>query len=649
MINSCTTKTPLDCGKKSINEFFSSNEKVISTITLMSKKTLNYYSDEYVFPCQNKFFHLFKHKVYLCTKGKKNQIHIELATTFDVVSVKECTLVYNDKSGKKPLKYYLVTFKSATGKIEKDVEIANNSKSDYKQFQTVLNEIANGFLINMTEQEYKAYVEQFISPKVAEKVTIYSNAGKISDNEILYENALATSDETIWADEDGYIKVSDNSYVKLNKANHYLPKLHKSNKNGAQIANELMLNIKETWSDNIVPALLTLGHMVMSFYYEDFVKRYGVPTLILYGDSGSGKSTLMVVGLSLFGLSKEGLTSGGSTTKSNEFFTSHYNGFNIGIDDVKGDTLKSQNFIALIKGAYKGIARTRMLPYGRGVEYIQFCSPLSYSTNESLPDLKEVINRLNVIEIFGNKFKADEFLYHEFNKDNSNNLQELSLILPEFLKFDKETIIALYEQAFETLEANVEDTQKRIINNVAYAYCGVLLLSLISEVEFENFEEQVIEFAKNQVKQYDSIKTPIEKVLSAIVTLTDLKQLELGTHFKIVDVEVNGIFETHIRFNKDVVLSTINKYYSYDRSMKIDSDSFLRYAKNHNRFRGNNHAVRYDNSKDKVTSSICFNISGMEDFVHIAPHGVMPVDTPAIKSVSADEFRANLKKAGNNM
>lgn len=642
MTNETLNNSPLDGGKKTIAEFFKENEKKITAQTLMSKISLSYKSEEYHFPTTNKFFHLFNNKVYLCSKGKKSTLGIKLATTFDVVSVKECILIFNDKSGKIPLKYYLVTFKNANGKIEKDVEIANNSKSDYKQFQTVLNETANGFLINMTEQEYKAYVEAFISPKVAQKVKIYSNAGLISDNELLYENALAKADEILWADEDGYIKIDKNSYIKLKKAEHYLPKLHKCDKTGVQVSNELMTNIKETWCDNLIPALLTLGHMAMSIYFNLFIKRYGVPTLILYGDSGSGKSTLIIVGLSFFGLSKEGLTSGGSTARSNEYFTSHYNGFCIGIDDVKGETLKSSNFITMIKGAYKGIPRTRMLPYGRGVEYIHFCSPLAYSTNESLPDLKEVINRLNVIEIFGNKFKANEFKYHEFSKDNTDNLQELSLILPEFLKFDKDTVVGLYEQAFEILEVSVKDTQKRIINNISYAYTGTLLLSLISGVEFENLQEQVIEFAQNQIKRYDEIKTPVEKVLSAIITLTDLKQLELGTHFKIVDVEINDIRETHIRFNKDVVLSAINKYYSYDKTMRIDEDSFLRYAQNHSRFRGNNVSVRYADDMSKVVGSIAFNISGMEDFAHISSNGI-------IMPMPADEFRTSLNSEGNNM
>lgn len=193
----------------------------------------------------------------------------------------------------------------------------------------------------------------------------------------------------------------------------------------------------------------------MALFYNEFIKRHGAPTLILYGDTGTGKSTLVTVGLSIFGLSKDAMTSGGSTAKSNEYFCARYNCCNVAIDDVKAETLMSSNFTALVKGVYKGVSRTKSLPYGRGVEYIHTCSPLTYSTNEVLPNLKEVINRLNVVEIFGKVFKADKFNYHELNKEN---LDELSLILPELLKYPIENVLALYEKVFKILENQVEDT-----------------------------------------------------------------------------------------------------------------------------------------------------------------------------------------------
>lgn len=625
-------KTPLAQGKKTISDIFLENKKILNAATFISTTVLKYNSEEHNLPNQNKFFHQKWNKTFLIEK-QKSKIKIKLVANFVVENVKECILLYNDKSGKTPLKYYLATLINSNNKIEKDIEIANNSKSDYKQFQTSLNQFYNGFSVNMTEAEFKAFVEKYISPNIASNLTLYKNAGVISDNKFIYENALVEGTKITWADDDGYIKTGENTYIKIAKATHNLPKLAKNIKTGNQVANELMTNIIECWSDNIVLPLLTLGHMVMSIYFEDFVKRYGVPTLLLFGDSGTGKSTLVTVGLSIFGLSKEAMTSGGSTAKSYEYFSANYNGMTICTDDVKAETLNSGNFIALIKGAYKAIPRTRMLPYGRGVEYINICSPLAYSTNEALPELKEIINRINVIEIFGKVFKADKFKYHELNHEN---LQELSLILPEFIKFSVKDVLALYEQIFEYLKANVPDTQQRVINNIAYAYTGALLLLSISNVEIQCLNDKVIDFAKIQIEKYENIKTPVDRVLESIITLAKLDYIEAGTHFKIEDVTVGDEVETHIFFHKEVILSAINKFYSHDKSKRINESSFLNYAKNHKRFRRADKSVRYDNNKDLVVRSMEFDITNLREFADISCNGVV------IKATPYNEFKQRL-------
>ena len=149
------------------------------------------------------------------------------------------------------------------------------------------------------------------------------------------------------------------------------------------------------------------------------------------------------------------------------------------------------------------------------------------------------------------------------------------------------------------------------------------MLLKIAGIGIDGLQDKIIEYTQQQIAKYESIQTPVEKVFDGIITLTKMGILQLGTHFKIVDDEVAGIPETHIKFHKDLILSAINKFYSYDKSKQIDEKKFLAYAKNHKRFRGNNHSVRYDGDKSKVVGSICFNISGIEDFVSISNHGIM--------------------------
>lgn len=622
---------PLMHGMLSIDDIISKNRQNLASLSFISTFSLSYKPEECNLPSQNKFLFQNWNKTFLIEK-KKNRLIFKLLANFIVIDVKECTLVYNDKSGKKSIRYYVVSLLNDKGRVETDVEIAYNSKSDVNQFQTTVNNHYTGFCVCMKESEFKTFVEEYISPKVASIATIYTNAGLTPEGNLLYENALVTSTCVYWADDNGYIKTGDNTYVRLAEATHYLPKLDKSNKTGKQVANELMINILECWNNNVVLPLLALGHMVMALYFNDIVKRYGVPTLILYGETGTGKSTLVTVGLSIFGLAREALTSGGSTAKSNEYFCSKYNCMNVCIDDAKGETLNSANFTALVKGAYKAIPRTRMLPYGRGVEYIHTCSPLAYSTNETLPDLQEVINRMNVIEIFGKIFKADKFRYHEVNNNGNDNLKELSLILPEFLKYSKDGVVKFYEQIFEMLKSNVQDTQNRVISNIAYAYTGALMLLNIAGIEVDNLQEMVIEYAKTQIQKYESIKNVVDKVLAEIVTLYELKQLEKDTHFRIVKIFVDGKECLQVRFKKDVIIHAINKYYSNDRKKHIDENSFMSYAKNHKRFRGC-HSTRLGDD-NKSTNAMWFDVTGLEEYSDFGS---------IIEPMAAQKLRDNLK------
>lgn len=509
-------KTPIDLCKKTIWDLFNENEEKLKQITYISPTILDYDDTIYNLPNQSSFLHVQWNKTFLVSKGKIGKIKVTIVANFIVIDAKECTLIYNDKSNKNATKYYVATLRNCNNKTEKDINIMNNSKSDFKQFQSDINSACNDFTINMKDPVFKTFVSEYISPLVTDKLTVYTNAGVTPNGNFLYKNALATPKEIIWADNDGYIKTGEHSYLKLDKSTHNLPKLAKSSKTGQEIALELITNIKECWEKDIAIPMLTLGHMVMALYYNEFATRIGAPTLILYGETGTGKSTLVTVGIAIFGLPKEAMTSGGSSSKSSEYFCSKYNCLNVCIDDVKSTTLMGENFIALIKGVYNGIPRTKMGSYGKEVIYVQTCSPLAYSTNETLPDLKEVINRMNVIEIFGNVFNADKFNYHEFNK---TNLEELSLILPELLKYPKEKVISIYEKVFNELQKQVEDTQKRIINNIAYAYTGALLLKYISGVEIENLHDKVIEFAKKQVEKYDEIQTPVDKFLTELLIL----------------------------------------------------------------------------------------------------------------------------------
>ena len=161
-------KNPLEQGKKTIFDFYEDYKKLLDALSFISSASINDNAEDYNLPNQNKFMHQQWNKTFLISK-KKGKLNIKLVANFIVIVVKECTYIFNDKSGKKPLKHYIITLQNHNGKIEKEVEITGNSKTDFKQFQTSIKNQLNDFVVNMNEAEFKAFVAEYISPKRIEK------------------------------------------------------------------------------------------------------------------------------------------------------------------------------------------------------------------------------------------------------------------------------------------------------------------------------------------------------------------------------------------------------------------------------------------------------------------------------------------------
>ena len=117
------THTPIEKGLKTINDIFESSQKLLKAATFISTVNLNCKLSEYNLSSQNRFFYQAWGKTFLVAK-QKDKLKIKLVANFIVKDVKERTLIYNDKSGKKTLKDYVVTLENSNGKLEKDVEVA---------------------------------------------------------------------------------------------------------------------------------------------------------------------------------------------------------------------------------------------------------------------------------------------------------------------------------------------------------------------------------------------------------------------------------------------------------------------------------------------------------------------------------------------
>ena len=548
MVNS-----PVDLGKRNIKDILEGYHRDIQGLTIMDSFDSPFRAEDYQIPYRKKFFFTAENKTYMVTIAK-GKIKVSVVADFVVIEVRECTHVFNNKSNVQPIKYYLLTLKNANNMIESNIKVAGISKSDAKKFQESVSNSCYEFFINMKDDVFKCFFSEMVVQKVTSKVTIYENAGIIADGTFLYGNALATPSGVVWANPEGYIEVESEKFIKLAEGNK------------------------------------------------------GVPTMIIYGNTASGKSTLQYLGISFFGFSENFLISGGSTAKSNEYLSANYNGVAICVDDVKGTTLTASNFTSLAKELYSASPRTVMKAYRKAIEYIQTCSPVVYSTNESLPNLQEVLNRLNVVQIFGKSFVAERFKYHVSSGDK---LKELSLILPELLKIPFDEVLKIYNEITALIKERTTIKEGRIINNLAYAFTGTQLLLKIAGVGVEGLQEQFVEYAQKQEEEYSETKNVVDRVLVLIPTLSDIGQIEEGQHSKIqVQNKREYQGETWVCFKKNVVLSIINKYFAHDRSKQIDDDQFTRYAKNHPRYRGEK-TVDYFGKK---AYSICFDVTGLSEY-----------------------------------
>ena len=616
--------SPLDIGRKNIEDLIKQNETKLSEANFLNSVSIPY-TDDFKQPKESKFLIDVGNCIYSVTNiYKANSLTFKKITNFIYKDVKEVIRCENKSLGNvKYCKYYIATLLNEN-EAEVVVEITGDAKSDFKKFCSILDEKANGFLIECKKNEYREIFAKYISPEIACKIKTFTNAGVIGEKEFLYENAFIKDGNIKYADKDGYIQIDSKTFYKLDSKVSIAPKLATTIKSGGQIAKKFVENIIECWDDDYFLPLITIGHMLMSVFYKEFAK-IGVPTLILYGESGTGKSTIEKCGLFIFGFSREAIVSGGSTVKSIEYKLSQYNSVIICVDDIKGITLLSGNFNEFIKSIYHATPRTKMTNYGREIEVLQVCSPFAGSTNERLPNLKEIINRLNIVEMFGKSFDSSKFNYFETNEDK---VKELSLILPEILKFDIEEVKSIYSDTVKLLETSVKDTQRRVINNIAYAYTGVRLLLTVAGITLNDIEEKLIEYANAQVDKYEEVQDVVDKVLAEIPILYRLGQIDEGVLFTFsLHTDDYGNVENVVCFHKATMIAKINQCNAHDRSKYIDIDMFNAYCKTHPRYRGNK-TVRYKDNinpnciKDNSRNSVMFCIDGLDDYSFF--HGVEP-------------------------
>lgn len=619
-------KNPIEAGQKSIDEILDENmDKLLMQNFMSTKKIAG--DEDFRKPTQNRFLIAKWNKYYVveykpAKKKAPAYLSVRMVTNFRVINAKKIVKVFNNKSGVKNSVYYIIDIQSDTGCIIKNIEVKDDAKTDYKSFQKCLSNQENSFVTVLSEPEFKELIRKFIIPLLKITIYVYSNAGMLSKDCFLYKNALVEAGHVFKANEEGFIPTKDpNVYITLDdNVNIEYPTLSDKSTNGKDVAKKYVNDLIQSWGKKAPLAATVTGHMIMSIHYETFIKKIGVPTLLLSGASGSGKSTLVKNGIAIFGMSNKFLTAGSSTPKSHEFLSTSYNGISICSDDISDLVLNSNNFNATIKSAYHGSARTKMKNYGQELDTKPMCSPLAFSSNENLPQLPELRNRTNIFIIMKGAFEPKESQY--LDKDIKNR-EELSLLLPEALKYSETDTLKIYDRICKNIEDEIDDVnvESRIISNIAYAATGAYILQEIAGVNIEDFDKFVLDYAKESIEKYKNIPSPIDLLLGELLTLKANNAIEQGKHYRIIGADKSKSGRVELHFHKKTLLSAYNKYFYFTESKKISEENFDNHLDFDKRCR--TQVTRFEG---KSKASVVIDITDIEELKELGGLYVMPAE-----------------------
>ena len=607
-------KSPLDLAKTTYNRLI---EDYIGSQTKPNfMECINVELDNnHTKPDKNAFLHETSgSNIYSVHYNKKKMVlNIKVVTNFTIKDAMSVKIVHNNKGKDKDEEYISLTLKADNGFEQSDIKISGLSKSDYNKFQEALCMESNMFQTSFTVREFKTFYEEFMKPLFNKnKVIIYKNCGKLSPNKFIGGDFLVDNNKIYYANEQGLIPTEDKTvFVKSSDEYPYkLPKLSKSTKAPCIVARNFIDNIIESWGENYVLALLAIGHMIMGLYFDKFANSSGgAPILILSGISGCGKSTLIQNGISIFGLGEDFLIAGNSTVLGQQFFAHSVNCMNVCVDDLSDFVISSGAYESNIKGMYKAIPRAKKRNHGKELSIEHQCSQIVYSTNSTLPDIPELVNRANLITITKNSLDTNKYKYLSEHKENN---KELSLILPELVKIDEKYVKQLHSDLVKYLRQNVDDTGiPRLLHNIAYMWTGLKLLADMAGVNLENIKEKIVDYAKETVDKYKDLPTPVDMLINSLFTLKNLDKIEENKHYRL---EQDGD-KVYLIFHRDTLIEAYNRSFN-DEKQKIKIKVFNNYLKNDERYIETRKTVYYRHSVGKYgnrRNSIVLDITDNPD------------------------------------
>lgn len=597
------------------------------------------YEPEYRKPKNSKYLAEVGNIICL-VKQEKNALKVTKCSNYRVKDTINIVKKYNNKSGRKDEMSCEMSVVTDKGKEIDGIELKDKAKYNADAHQGALSTASNYLqLVLYAPKDFKTYYEKFIGKRLNKTVIQYDNSGLIAPQQFLGKDFFIEKDKIFYADESGYIPTSyPDVYICANKNRPYqLPKLSKSSKSAQQVCCDFLINTYECYGKNGVSALLVIGQIVMGLFFDYFLKKnIGIPLLIICGVSSSGKTTLIQNGIAILGMGEDFLIAGDSTANGQQFIAQSINNVACPVDDVFEAVLNSKKLGAKIKSSYRATPKIRMRTFGQEPDLCQICSQLIYTANGNIPQIQELVNRANVISINDTTLDTDNYNYLD---ENAENREELSLILPELIKYAPEEVFETYKQLKEVLRESLEKINNRILSNVAFMWTGLVLLQEIAGISIDNLDKGIIEHAKNVAEDYKNLPTPIDTFLEGLLIMKNLGVIKKGLDYVIKEPQETDDGSIQLIFHKETLRTVYNDFFAKDSDRRIDKAVFDRHLKCDSRVITQNASQRYDQidspKKGKNVRSVALNISDWDEvlaFAGVQPCSITPMSVAELKT-----------------
>ncbi len=412
------------------------------------------------------------------------------------------------------------------GTLTSPFSLGAKAKYRFDNFAESLSQTSNYLIADGDDKTVKLFRE-LLNKRCTDTITLLSNAGSIEFENLagrIYKNAYTDGINTIWADENDVIVLSNGQKVMLdNSLGNNLPKLYQEEIDVSVCVSKLLSSMDKAFNGAIGP-FLALGLGVMGVFTEKlWNSTCGFPTGFLYGKSKQGKGTIQNLINYIYGFDKTFLAMGNSTYRSINRKCNAYNSCMIHLHDMTSKAIRTEGFENNIVQSYENVVREKMQDGNRFNNLAQ-CSAMFVSSNYLPVQKEKMLNRILPIYFEPNMYNPKEMTEYY------NEPRYLSKILPELLKYNFDDILKMINESSTYFAQKLDVEESRESHNVAIAYTGLKLLEQIGNYSIPDIENKVIEYFEWYLSQFKELEEPVDAFLNHLHVLIEEQIIRFEEH-----------------------------------------------------------------------------------------------------------------------